>query len=77
MVTGDDVVTGAAIAEKLGIPGEAILGSDFAALADDELWSESAIPFLSPIARLSRRFSSCSSVARSKSPCSHATLLRS
>jgi Ca2+-transporting ATPase len=36
MITGDDVVTGAAIAEQLGIPGEAMLGSDFAALSDDE-----------------------------------------
>ena len=36
MVTGDDVVTGAAIAEQLGIPGEAILGADFAALSEDE-----------------------------------------
>ena len=36
MVTGDDVVTGAAIAQQLGIPGEAILGSDFAALSEDE-----------------------------------------
>ena len=36
MVTGDDVVTGAAIAKQLGIPGEAILGADFAALSDDE-----------------------------------------
>jgi len=34
MVTGDDVVTGAAIAKQLGIPGEAILGSDFAALSE-------------------------------------------
>ncbi len=34
MVTGDDVVTGAAIAKQLGIPGEAILGADFAALPD-------------------------------------------
>ena len=33
MVTGDDVVTGAAIAKQLGIPGEAILGADFAALS--------------------------------------------
>jgi Ca2+-transporting ATPase len=32
MVTGDDVVTGAAIAKQLGIEGEAILGSEFAAL---------------------------------------------
>ncbi|HEV2980762.1 MAG TPA: cation-transporting P-type ATPase [Solirubrobacteraceae bacterium] len=32
MVTGDDVVTGAAIAKQLGIEGEAILGADFAAL---------------------------------------------
>jgi Ca2+-transporting ATPase len=36
MVTGDDVTTGAAIAKKLGIPGEAILGSDFAALPEAE-----------------------------------------
>ena len=36
MVTGDDVITGAAIAEQLGIPGEAILGEDFAALSEDE-----------------------------------------
>ncbi len=36
MVTGDDVVTGAAIATQLGIPGEAILGADFAALSDEE-----------------------------------------
>jgi Ca2+-transporting ATPase len=36
MVTGDDVITGAAIAEQLGIPGEAMLGADFAALSEDE-----------------------------------------
>jgi P-type Ca2+ transporter type 2C len=36
MVTGDDVVTGAAIAKQLGIPGEAILGADFAALSEDD-----------------------------------------
>jgi Ca2+-transporting ATPase len=36
MITGDDVVTGAAIAEQLGIPGEAVLGEDFAALPEDE-----------------------------------------
>ena len=36
MVTGDDVTTGAAIAEQLGIPGEAMLGTDFAALTDEE-----------------------------------------
>ncbi|MCU0504861.1 MAG: HAD-IC family P-type ATPase [Chloroflexi bacterium] len=36
MVTGDDVVTGAAIAKQLGIPGEAILGEDFAKLSEDE-----------------------------------------
>ena len=34
MVTGDDVTTGAAIALQLGIPGEAILGADFAALKE-------------------------------------------
>jgi len=34
MVTGDDVVTGAAIAEQLGIEGEAMLGADFAALSE-------------------------------------------
>jgi Ca2+-transporting ATPase len=36
MVTGDDVVTGAAIAQQLGIPGDAILGADFAALSEPE-----------------------------------------
>ena len=36
MITGDDVTTGAAIAEQLGIPGEAMLGADFAALSDAE-----------------------------------------
>jgi Ca2+-transporting ATPase len=36
MVTGDDVLTGAAIARQLGIEGEAILGSEFAALAEAE-----------------------------------------
>jgi Ca2+-transporting ATPase len=36
MVTGDDVTTGAAIARQLGIPGDAILGADFAALPENE-----------------------------------------
>src|SRR6185503_1168698 len=36
MVTGDDVTTGAAIAAQIGIPGEAILGADFAALSESE-----------------------------------------
>ncbi|MGW3245251.1 cation-translocating P-type ATPase [Streptomyces sp. NPDC001070] len=36
MVTGDDVTTGAAIARQLGIPGEAVLGADFAALPEEE-----------------------------------------
>jgi Ca2+-transporting ATPase len=36
MVTGDDVITGAAIAKQVGIPGEAILGAEFAALSEDE-----------------------------------------
>ena len=36
MVTGDDVVTGAAIARQLGIEGEAMLGADFAALTEQE-----------------------------------------
>jgi P-type Ca2+ transporter type 2C len=36
MVTGDDVITGAAIAEQLGIGGEAILGAEFAELSEDE-----------------------------------------
>jgi Ca2+-transporting ATPase len=36
MVTGDDVTTGAAIAVQLNIPGEAILGADFAALSEQE-----------------------------------------
>ena len=36
MVTGDDVITGAAIAKQVGIPGEAILGADFAALSEED-----------------------------------------
>jgi Ca2+-transporting ATPase len=36
MVTGDDVITGAAIAKQLGIDGEAILGAEFAALDESE-----------------------------------------
>jgi Ca2+-transporting ATPase len=36
MVTGDDVITGAAIAKQVGIPGEAILGAEFAALSESE-----------------------------------------
>jgi Ca2+-transporting ATPase len=36
MVTGDDVVTGAAIAAQVGIPGTAVLGTDLAAMSDDE-----------------------------------------
>ncbi|MFJ9560788.1 cation-translocating P-type ATPase [Streptomyces fuscichromogenes] len=36
MVTGDDVVTGAAIARQLGIDGQAVLGADFAALPESE-----------------------------------------
>ena len=36
MVTGDDVTTGAAIAKQLGIPGDAMLGTDFAAMSEPE-----------------------------------------
>ncbi|WP_405527060.1 HAD-IC family P-type ATPase [Streptomyces avidinii] len=36
LVTGDDVTTGAAIARQIGIPGEAVLGSDFAAMSEEE-----------------------------------------
>jgi P-type Ca2+ transporter type 2C len=36
MVTGDDVITGAAIARELGIEGDAILGAEFAALPEAE-----------------------------------------
>ena len=36
MVTGDDVVTGAAVAKQLGIPGEAILGTQLAAMSEAE-----------------------------------------
>ena len=36
MVTGDDVVTGAAVAKQLGIPGEAILGTELAAMSEEE-----------------------------------------
>jgi Ca2+-transporting ATPase len=40
MVTGDDVVTGAAIARQLGIEGAAILGADFASLSESERLSQ-------------------------------------
>ncbi len=36
MVTGDDVVTGASVAKQLGIPGEAILGTELAAMSEAE-----------------------------------------
>ena len=36
MVTGDDVITGAAIAKQVGIDGEAILGAEFAALSEQD-----------------------------------------
>ncbi len=36
MITGDDVTTGAAIAEQLGIDGQAILGAEFAAMSERE-----------------------------------------
>jgi Ca2+-transporting ATPase len=36
MVTGDDVVTGAAVAEQLGIAGEAVLGTELAAMSESE-----------------------------------------
>lgn len=36
MVTGDDVITGSAIAKELGIEGEAILGAQFAELDESE-----------------------------------------
>ncbi len=36
MITGDDVTTGAAIAGQLGIPGEAMLGAEFAALSESD-----------------------------------------
>ncbi|MEU3612158.1 HAD-IC family P-type ATPase [Streptomyces sp. NPDC006872] len=36
LVTGDDVTTGTAIARQIGIPGEAVLGADFAAMSEAE-----------------------------------------
>ncbi|MEV6478401.1 HAD-IC family P-type ATPase [Streptomyces sp. NPDC051576] len=36
LVTGDDITTGAAIARQIGIPGEAVLGADFAAMGEPE-----------------------------------------
>jgi Ca2+-transporting ATPase len=51
MVTGDDVTTGAAIARQLGIPGEAILGTDFAALSErDRLYRIDDIGVLGRVA---------------------------
>ncbi len=40
MVTGDDVITGAAIATQLGIPGRAVLGEDFAKLSEADRLSQ-------------------------------------
>ncbi len=37
MITGDHVVTAAAIADELGIPGRAISGAEFKAMSDTEL----------------------------------------
>jgi Ca2+-transporting ATPase len=36
MVTGDDVTTGAAVAEQLGIPGRAITGAELSAMSDEQ-----------------------------------------
>ncbi len=36
LVTGDDVITGAAVARQVGIQGDAMLGADFAGLAPEE-----------------------------------------
>jgi P-type Ca2+ transporter type 2C len=36
MVTGDDVITGAAIAKQVGIGGEAILGAEFAEMTEEQ-----------------------------------------
>ncbi|HWF79477.1 MAG TPA: HAD-IC family P-type ATPase [Streptosporangiaceae bacterium] len=36
MVTGDDVITGAAIAKQVGIGGQAMLGAEFAAMPETE-----------------------------------------
>ncbi|MEZ5115143.1 MAG: cation-transporting P-type ATPase [Candidatus Nanopelagicales bacterium] len=36
MVTGDDVTTGAAVAEQLGIPGKAITGAELSAMSDQQ-----------------------------------------
>jgi Ca2+-transporting ATPase len=36
MITGDHAVTAAAIAQELGITGEALTGAEFAALTDEE-----------------------------------------
>ena len=58
MVTGDDVVTGAAIARQLGIEGEAMLGADFAALTEQERLDR--IDGIGVVGRVRRSTRSCS-----------------
>ena len=50
MITGDHAVTASAIARELGIPGRAISGAEFKAMADGEL--DSAIDDIGVIARV-------------------------
>lgn|GEM_PF-6816883 len=37
MITGDNIQTAKAIAEKLGIPGDAMQGSELTTLSDEQL----------------------------------------
>ena len=50
MITGDHAVTAQSIADKLGIPGRAITGADFARMTDEEAVEQ--VPTIGVIARV-------------------------
>jgi Ca2+-transporting ATPase len=50
MITGDHATTAAAIAAELGIPGQAVTGTEFAAMSDEDLLER--LPDLGVVARV-------------------------